>query len=189
MKKWKFVIPMIVVIILIYFFIGYRLSALGAAKNHTFLSKDAELMEEYDTGSTSIFLFESDDEEMYRTVLVEKLGLLFRSRHSTFINYNSDNLQTVGAISFTMENDAATFLSIVSNNEEVAYIEAGVEPYIERKEIKKGERIFFLFPFMKQIDFLNPMAFDEFGNKLYYYGYPKNTNVFKSEDLKWHKIE
>ncbi|MDP5274929.1 hypothetical protein [Chengkuizengella axinellae] len=189
MKKRRFVILIIVVIIFIYFLIGYRLTALGAAKNHTFLSNDAVLMEDYELGSFSIFLFKSDDEEMYRTVLVEKAGLLFRSTNSTYIPYNSDILQTVGGMSFTLKNEEATFLSIVSNDEEIAYIEAGAESYTERKEISMGERISFLFPFSKQINFLNPIAFDKYGNELYYYGYPKNTNVFKNEDLKWHKMK
>ena len=122
-------------------------------------------------------------------MLSEKSGVLFRSSVSTGIPYSSDELQSVGAISFTSEKDAATLLSVVSNDEKVAYIEAGVEPNIERKEIHKGERISFIFPFSEQIDFLNPTAFDKGGKAIYYYGLPKNVNqVHIPEDFKWHKI-
>lgn len=38
-----------------------------------------------------------------------------------------------------MKKDAATLLSVVSNDEKVVYIEAGVAPNIERKEIHKSE--------------------------------------------------
>jgi hypothetical protein len=139
-------------------------------------------------GSFLIVISKSDKEEIYQTVLSEKAGVFFRSGVSTNIPYSSDKIQTVGGISVTNENDASTLLSVLSYDEEVAYIEAGVEPNIERKEINKGERISFLFPYSEQIDFLNPTAFNKDGKKLYYYGYPKNTSVFKSEDFKWHKI-
>ncbi|MDN4608131.1 hypothetical protein [Sporosarcina highlanderae] len=189
MKKWMGLIPLLIVITLIFIIVGYRFTALSAAKSHTFLSKDAELMEQYDMGSTVLFLFKSDEEKRYRTVLSEKSGLFYRSSSSTYIPYSSDKIQTVGGMSVNTKNDEATLLSVISYDEEVAYIEAGVEPNVERKDIKKGERISFLFPFSEQIDFLYPAAFNKSGKKLYYYGYPKDTNVWKSEDFKWHKID
>jgi hypothetical protein len=126
---------------------------------------------------------------MYQTVHSEKSGLFFLSRVSTYLPYNKDEIQTVGGISVTNESDATTLLSVISYDDDVAYIEAGVEPYVERKEISKGERISFLFPFSEQIDFLYPTVFNKDGKKLYYYGYPKDTNVFRTEDIKWHKID
>jgi len=189
MKKWKLLIPLLIVIVMIFFISGYRLTALSAAKSNSFLSRDAELMEKYDTGSSVIFLFKNDKEEIYQTVHSEKSGVLFRSSASTYIPYNSDKIQTVGGISVTTKNDETTLLSVISYDEEVAYIEAGVEPYIERKEISKGERVSFLFPFSEQIDFLYPTAFNKDGKKLYHYGYPKDTNVFNGEDFKWHKFD
>ena len=76
--------------------------------------------------------------------LSEKSGVLFRSRVSTNIPYSSDEIQTVGGISFTTGNDAATLLSVISFDEEVAYIEAGIEPIVERKEIQQWRTYFFL---------------------------------------------
>ncbi len=189
MKRWIFVIQMSMVLICILFINGYRFTALGAAKSNTFLTKDAELIEQYDTGSSVIFLFKNDEEEIYQTVLSEKSGVFFRGSVSTNIPYSSDEIQTNGAISFTTDSDSATLLSVISYDEEVAYIEAGVEPNVERKEINTGERVYFLFPFSEQIDFLYPSAFNKDGNKLYYYGYPKETNQWKSEEFKWHKID
>ncbi|WP_231689639.1 hypothetical protein [Bacillus sp. FJAT-27245] len=147
------------------------------------------MIDGYKSGTSTIFLFKSDAKKAYRTVLAEKSGLLFyRSYSSTFIPYNSDKIQTVGGMSVTTENTEVSFLSIVSNDEKVAYIEAGEEPDVERKKVKKGERISFLFPYSMQIDFLNAKAYDQNGNALYYYGYPKGTTIFSPEDLKWHKI-
>lgn len=189
MKRWKLVTLILIVIILIFFISGYRFTALSAAKSNSFLQKDAHMIEEYNTGSSVIFLFKSDEEELYQTVLSEKSGVFFRSSVSTSIPYSSDQLKTVGGISFTTENDAVTFLSIVSDDEEVTYIEAGVESNVERKKINMGERISFIFPFSEQINFLYPTAYDKDGKKLYYYGYPKDTNVSISEDLKWYKVD
>lgn len=188
MRNWKLVIPILFVILLV-FFSGYRFTALSAAKSNTFLSKDAKLMEQHEIGSSSIFLFKSDKDQLYRTVLSEKTWVFFRSSVSTYIPYCSDKVQTVGGMSVITKSNAFSFISIKSNDEKVAYIEAGKEPNIERKEINKGQRISFLFPISKQIYSLNINAFDKNGNELYYYGYQKGTNVFKLEDLKWHKIE
>lgn len=189
MKKLILILPFLFIIIFIVFIGGYRFTALSAAKSHSFLSKDAELMEQYETASSVISLFRNNEEQIYQTVLSEKSGVFFRGSVSTNIPYSSDKVQTVGGISVTTENDAVTLLSIISYDEDVAYIEAGLEPNVERKAISKGERISFLFPFSEQLDFLNPTAFNKDGKKLYYYGYPKDTNVFKSEDYKWHKID
>ncbi|WP_223492091.1 hypothetical protein [Sutcliffiella horikoshii] len=187
MKILKVIIPLLLIILLLAFLSGYRFTALSAAKSHAFLTKDAELMDQYEIGSTDVFLFKSDVEQEYRTVLTQKSGVFFSSRASMYIPYSTDEIQTVGGASFNYEKDAGSFISVVSNDEEVAYIEVGVEPNIERKEIKKGERISFLFPFSEQIDFLNPTAYDKDGNELYYHGYPRDTNVFKHEEFKWHK--
>jgi hypothetical protein len=189
MKKLILITPFLFLIIFIVFIGSYRFTALNAAKSHSFLSKDAELMEQYETDSSVIFLFRNNEEEIYQTVLSEKSGVLFRGSVSTNIPYSSDKVQTVGGISATTENDAVTFLTVISHDEDVAYIQAGVEPNVERKAISKGERISFLFPFSEQLDFLYPTALNKDGKKLYYYGYPKDTNVFKSGDYKWHKID
>ncbi|WP_019244608.1 MULTISPECIES: hypothetical protein [Bacillus] len=187
MKRWSYIIPLLIAITFIFFINGYRFTSLSAAKSNTSLAKDAELMEQYDTGSSVIFLFKSDGEEIYQTVLSEKSGVFFRSSVTTNIPYSSDKIQTVGGMSVTTKNGASTLLSVISYDEEVAYIETGVEPDVERKNVNTGERISFLFPFSEQLNFLYPTAFNKEGKKLYYYGYPEDTNVL--EDFKWHKID
>ncbi|MBE4909801.1 hypothetical protein IMZ08_17340 [Bacillus luteolus] len=189
MKKWLFIFPLLVVMILLVILSGYRFSALSAAKSNAFLPADAELLEQHDIGSSVIFIFKSDKEKKYRTVLAEKKGIFYRSRISTFTPYSSDILQTFGGISYTTKNDAVSMFSIISYEEEVAYIEAGVEPNRERKEIRIGEPITFIFSFSKQIDHLNPVATNKDGEELYYFGEPENaTYTNLNEDIRWHKI-
>lgn len=181
--------PLSIVIIFILSLSGYRFTALSAAKSNVFLPEDAELMEQYDSGSSVIFLFKSDKEKMYHTVLAEK-SFFYYSGLSTYTPYSSDEIQTVGGISYTTKNDTASLLSVISYDEDVTYIEAGVEPYVERKEIRKGELITFLFSFSNQIDQLNAVATNKEGEELYYFGYPKNaTYINLNEDLRWYKID
>ncbi|QOR67326.1 hypothetical protein IM538_04080 [Cytobacillus suaedae] len=184
MKKWLFIVPLLVVIILIFMISGYRFTALSAAKSHAFLPADAELLEQHDTGSSVIVIFKSDKEEKYRTLLAEKKGMFYICRHSTFTPYRSDSIQTFGGFSFITKNDEASVFSVISYDEEVAYIEAGVEPNRERKEIRTGVPVTFIFSYSKQLDQLNPVATNKEGEELYYYGY---LNLY--EDIKWHKID
>jgi hypothetical protein len=168
---------------------NYRFTPESAALSNPALTDDFEYVDQHGIGEADVLLFKSDVKEEYRTVLAEKSGLLYRSNYSTYTPYTSDPLQLVGGVSVTTKKNALTYLSVISNDENVAYIEAGVEPHVERREVSKGERITFLFPFSEQIDKLNATAFDENGKKLYYFGYPKGTNMFRQEDFRWHKYE
>ncbi|OIJ20180.1 hypothetical protein BKP45_10210 [Anaerobacillus alkalidiazotrophicus] len=180
---------LIIMLILVGFF-GYRFTALSAAKSNTFVSNSSVLIEEWDTGSSSLFLFKDDKEETYRIALSEKLGFLYRSRASTYVPYSDDDIKTMGGMSYRTGNEEFTLLVIESNVNEVAYIEAGRELEREKQKINQGERISFLFPYNKQIDHLNALALNEDGEELYYYGYPENKNhIDLNEDLRWHKIE
>ncbi len=189
MKKLMITLPILLVIVFLFFISEFRFTAVSSAKNHAFLENDSELIGEYKVSSSYIFLFKSDKEELYRTVLTEKKWAFYRSNVSTFTPYSSDEIQTIGAMNVSTENTSATFISVISNDEEVSYVEVGVEPNIERKEINKGERITFLYPFNKQINQLNPTAFNKDKEKLFYYGYPKDTNVFNTDENKWHKVD
>ncbi|KAB2951510.1 hypothetical protein F9B85_11930 [Heliorestis acidaminivorans] len=188
MKKLMITLPILLVIVFIFFISEFRFTAVSSAKNHSFLENDAELIGEYKVGSSFIFLFKSDKEELYRTVLTEKDGLFYRSNVSTYTPYSSDKIQTAGVLNVSTGNTDATFISIISNDEEVSYIEVGVEPNVKSKRINMGERVTFLFPVSKQIYLLNPTAFNKDGEKLFYYGLPKDTNVFNTDDIKWHKV-
>ncbi|WP_409250749.1 hypothetical protein V1502_11285 [Bacillus sp. SCS-153A] len=119
--------------------------------------------------------------------MAEKSGWLYKSYTSTYVSFNSDPLRLVGGMSVTTENNALTYMSFLSMDDNVSYIEAGIEPDVRRKEISKGERSAFLFPFSELIENLNPVAYDKDGNKLYYFGYPKDTNSISMEDFKWHE--
>jgi len=85
MRILKVIIPLLFVILLLDFLSGYRFTALSAAKSHAFLTKDAELMEQYEIGSTGVFLLKSDVEQEYRTVLTQKSGVFHSSRERAIL--------------------------------------------------------------------------------------------------------
>lgn len=191
MLKWRFTIPALVVIIFVamyvFMFNGYRFSAQSAARSNTFITKNYHLFASYASGPFGIFLFKSDVNRMYRTVLSERSGPLYRSSVSVYIPYQSGALQTVGDMNYSSPDNGFTFMSFKSNNNNVAYIEAGVQPNRERKEIKEGQTISFWFDhYVSRPDI---EAFDAQGKELYYYGYPKNTSEFSSNNFSWHKFQ
>ncbi|MFO1446047.1 hypothetical protein KDN24_23155 [Bacillus sp. Bva_UNVM-123] len=188
MKKLRSIIPLLFVIIFILFISGYRFTAISAANNHSFLTKDDELVDKFDTGKSQIFLYKNEKEGIYRTVLTERTVFLYYSSFSTFIPMTTNPVRTIGGMSVTSKNDEFSLLVVESYDDEVAYIEAGKEDNQVRKSIKEGERIHFLFPFSMQIDFLNAVATNEEGETLYYFGYPEGaTHNYLNEDLIWRK--
>ncbi len=189
MRRLVLIAGSIGVAIFIFVLSAYRFTPESAALSNPSLTDDFEYVDQHGIGEAEVLLFKSDVKEEYMTVLAEKSGFLYRSKYSTYTPYTSDPLQLIGGMSVTSEGNALTYLSVLSNDEKVSYIEAGVEPHVERREVSDGERVTFLFPFSEQIDKLNATAFDEKGEKLYYFGYPKGTNMFRQEDFRWHEYE
>ncbi|MCD8510427.1 MAG: hypothetical protein LRY73_11560 [Bacillus sp. (in: Bacteria)] len=176
-------------VLFFYFFglTGYRFTPLSAAKGNPFISSDYELIDEFHGETAFLYLFKSEEEEMYRTVLSEREGIFYRSPVSISIPMTYNQIRTIGAMSSANDNgESFSLLVIESFDEDVAYIEAGRELKRERQEVKKGESVTFLFPYSKQIDHLNAIAFNEDGEKLYYYGYPNNQIFPNYKDLKWY---
>lgn len=79
-------------------------------------------------------------------------------------------------------------ISILVNDSNVAYIEAGPEGSRVKEQAEIGEPITLSWENAVQIDRLYPKAFDKNGKMLYEYRYAK-TNHIRLEDLKWHPIE
>jgi hypothetical protein len=175
MKIWVLsVFLFVLVIFMILMGNGYRFTPSSAAKSSDGFAKDAELMDEYHLESFDIFLFKSDEEEKYQTVLSEKKGILYKSPATTNIPYTSGNLQTVGYLMYSSKKGTVAMISVISKDEEVAYIEVGVEPKVRRKEVTIGERISFLFSFHAPSELQYLTAYNKEGKRLYFFGYPED---------------
>lgn len=165
---------------------GYRFSAKNAAKSNPYITKNYQLFASYKTGPFGIFLFKSNVNRMYRTVLSQRHGIFYRSNVSVSIPYQLGALETVGYFNDSTPDHGFTFMSFKSNSNNVAYLEAGEKTNHEIKEIKKGQTVFFLFD--KYLWKPDVKAFDSQGRELYYYGYPNNTSVFTVNSFKWHRF-
>ena len=172
--------------VVIFIFSGYRLTPLSAAKANPFVTNDFEFVDKYENDSSSFYLFKSDAKKEYMTVHVNKKRFIYHSNTSTSIPYSTDLLQTIGGMSIRYENKEATLFVVLSKDEKVTSIGIETEYSDERKNVTKGEPIYFLLPYSKQIDQLNAIANDKDGNELYYYGWNEG-NILR--DLKWHKIK
>ncbi|MCD5324341.1 MULTISPECIES: hypothetical protein [Pontibacillus] len=188
MKKWILLLIPVVLLITFYkvYADGYRVTALGAAKSNHFIADDVSLIDHYKLGSDDVYLFKSDKKEEYQTASATKSGFLYTSRVLVYWPYHEDEIETVGWLS----SSSGTLLSVVSHDEDVAYIEAGNGTNRKRIETEKGKRITFTFTPKNRSNNLNPVAYNKEGEKLYYYGFPEtNTPHQSTKDIKWHKVD
>ena len=181
-------VSIIFVAMYFYFFIasGYRFSPENAAKSNAFITRNYQLFASYKTGPFGIFLFKSNANRMYRTVLSKRNGIFYRSNVSVSIPYQSGALETVGYFNDSTHDHGFTFMSFKSNSNNVAYIEAGVKPNRKKEEIIKGQTVAFLFD--QYVSAPNVIAFNAQERELYYFGYLKNTSIFTDDSFKWHKF-
>ncbi|OPX86179.1 MAG: hypothetical protein A4E53_03089 [Pelotomaculum sp. PtaB.Bin104] len=75
-----------------------------------------------------------------------------------------------------------------TSDPKIAFIEVGEPNKRTRKEIKVDSPIIFSWDTGVQFNDLKPVAFSIDGTPLYEYRYPKNTNVFRDEELKWYPV-
>lgn len=189
MKKLNWLLPILLVLIVFYFISGYRFTALNAAESNSSLMEGSKLIDRFEQDAFTLFIFENEENQIYQTVLAEKKGIFYDSQISSYYPYYNDPIKLVGGMSVGTENIEFSFISAVSRDEEIAYIEAGIEPDIERKEVSVDERVYFYLDEMVQITSLNPVAYNEQGEALYYFGYPEGENNLKIEDFRWHEVE
>ncbi|WP_432664727.1 hypothetical protein R9X47_00610 [Wukongibacter baidiensis] len=190
MKKNRSFIILIIGIIAFLTLIGYRLTAESAAKAHAFLEKDAQKIEEIDFEWGKAYIYKIDD--YYRTVLAIRSGFLWRSPVSTSlknVDDKKDDLRTVGLASVTIKNKSITILAIKNSDKSVAYVEAGPELDRVKKEINPEDIVIFSWDKPFYTHDIEPIALSKDNEKLYRYGYPEGTNVFRDKDLKWYKTK
>ncbi|HDK27316.1 MAG TPA: hypothetical protein ENG48_09585 [Candidatus Atribacteria bacterium] len=190
MKKRLFFIIVIVMIIVFFLMSGHRLTPDGAAKAHAFLEKNAKIVKEIEIGWGRAYIYKIN--YYYRTVLVVKNGFLWRSPVSMTTENSADkkdNIRTIGWMNYSNNREAITILAVKSYDDEIAYIEAGTDIDREKKEIRKDETVVFLWEKPFYIDNINPIALSRNNKLCYRYGYPEDTNIFRAEELKWHKVK
>lgn len=185
-KKVIALIVFVIIVVISFLSSDYRLTPLAAAKVHSDVGKNQVLLGDVDLGWGKVYIFDTDIG--LRTVTSTKTSFLWRAPVAVRIEESEDAIKTVGWMSYTNEKgQQVTVLVVEVNDPQVAYIEAGPEDNRVRKEITKGGPT--IFSWNKSIQAnngLNAIALSADGSTLYEYRYPKNTNVFRTEDFKWY---
>ena len=183
----------IMICIVIFLFIGYRFTPLSAAKAHSFITKDDELIGEFKDDLSIFYLFKNDKEQQYRTVYVQKKLFVYVSNISTYIPFSDDPIQTIGGMSIYNKANSATLFVVHSLDENINSIQIENENLTEKKTVPSNGIVYFLEPYSKPITQLYPIALNKNDEPIYYFGYEKNNSKENSHvtlaNLKWHKIE
>jgi len=189
-RKVLFVTTLLVVILLIMYMAGFRLSPEAAAKAHAFLEKDSLLVHTEETSLGKVYVYVQDD--YYLTIMPEKKFLLWRAPASVTtkgINDKNDLIRTIGSLSVTTDKGAVTVMVINVKDDNVKYIEAGIELQRERQEVKKDKNVVFVWDKPYLYHQVNPIALSGTGEILYKYQIPMNNASIDQKELRWHKAE
>ena len=182
----------ILICVVIFIFLGYRFTPLSAAKAHSFITNDDELIGEFKNDSSLFYLFKNEKEQKFRTVYVQKRLFVYVSNISTYIPFSDDPIQTIGGMSINTKTNNATLLVVRSVDENITSIQIENENGTEKKAVPSDGVVHFLVPYSKQITELYPIALNKNNEKIYYFGYEQNNSKENSyvilANLKWHKI-
>ena len=178
-------IPVLLVCSFIYF-MGFRLDGLTAARANSFVPKDSILQDQVDYKWGTVYIFDSPEKPM-TAISMKKLGFLWISDTSVYFLRNEDPIRTIGGVSLANVKEKATVFSVIVEDPEVAYIEAGTESHREQKQVILGEPITFSWDVPIHWNDLNPKALNGEGEVIYEYRYAK-SNIIRLEDLKWYPV-
>jgi hypothetical protein len=187
-------LALMIICVVIFILIGYRFTPLSAAKAHSFVTKDDELIGQYKDDSSIFYLFKNDKEQQYRTVYVQKRLFIYVGNTSTYISYTDDPIQTIGGMSIDNKLNSATLLIVRSLDENISSIIIETENHTEKKPVPDDGIVHFLVPYSKPLAQLYPIALNKSDEPIYYFGYEKNyskevdSHVILA-NLKWHKIK
>lgn len=181
---------LVFIICAFYYISNYRFTPKNAAEAHFVFDSKFKTIGEIDFNGGKAFLYHDEDNLQFHTVLVNKEGFLYRSNSSIWhIDHEEDIIKTVGSAIVGDDNKSLTLLAVESNEPNISYIEAGIDGFRMKKDIKVGKIINFVWPINMWVHEMNAIAYDKNGEPLYRYGYPENDNFIDiKEDLRWHKI-
>jgi len=188
MKKLIIIIFVIILILVVLIASGYRLSAISAAKAHSFLDKNSVLVSEVSTNSGNVYIYKVSN--YYLTIKPERNGFLWRAPISVTtkdVNDKEDKVRTIGWMSTTKKNGPVTVVVVEVKDNEVAYIEAGLKSDRIKKEVNLNEYVVFVWEtsfFNKDIQ---PVALDKNGKVLYKYGNLIDNHT-DTRETRWRKV-
>ncbi|UVI29240.1 hypothetical protein [Paenibacillus spongiae] len=131
-----------------------------------------------------VYIFNSSEKPV-TAISIKSLGFLWLSRMSVYHYHRDDPIKTIGGVSLNNPSEKTTVISILVDDPEVSYLEAGPEGNRVKKEASIGDPMTFTWDEAVQLDRLYPKAFDKNGKLLYEYRYPITNNI-RHENLRWY---
>lgn len=192
MKDKYIFIPLVVIAVLVLgslYWGGYRTNGLSAARAHSFVPKDAILLDQVNYNWGNVYIFNS--KEKYVTAISnKKYGVFWVSRYSTFLYHHGDRdpVKTVGGVTVADGDERATVFSAVVTNPEVAWLEVGPEGNKQRKNAVLGEPVTFSWETSLNWLDLKPKALNQEGQVLYEYRFAR-ANYTDMNELRWYPVE
>jgi len=187
MRKVVFIIPALLLVVILGFFTGYRLTPESAAQAN-FYVQDAQLVIKTETSIGEVFVYKKSN--YYVTVAPQKRAFMWISRisfNTEGVDDKSDPVRLIGWFSTS----TGTAMIVQSHDNSVAYVEAGTATNTKR-EYSNQDGIF-VFNWSQAYNPLQdsePAAYTVDGNKLYTYCYGKKLSTYRDvNELRWYTLD
>ncbi|MBB4826243.1 hypothetical protein HNO89_003502 [Sporosarcina luteola] len=181
----EYIITIIVILSVIYYVSGYRLTPLAAAHSNDKELKSAKLIDVFEDPNGKYYLFQNNKKEEYRTVRVARRLFGYTSNASTWVATSQDKVQTIGGMSFKDDKWQGTLFIVKNDDTDVDSIQIETDNEIVQKKVTQGDIVHFQLPYAKQIDHLNAKALNDKGEEIYYYGYESS---YELNEIKWRPV-
>ncbi|MZQ81073.1 hypothetical protein GQF01_02850 [Paenibacillus sp. 5J-6] len=171
---------------------GTRFTPISAMKAQISVGSDITVFDQVDLPWGKVYLVDTPSGE--RTAVVRKKGpFWFCNSVTTFDNTNdSDPLRTIGWLNYQYSgvtpSESAALIAVISNDSQVAYIEAGVGVDRVKKKIEPNEPLLIWWPKTFPGSTLKPVALSSEGKVLYEYRFAQE-NVTDTKTLRWYPFK
>lgn len=165
---------------------------MSALKANSFIGKDIEVIKEVELDWGKVYIV--DTPEAFRTVLVEKYGILWSSSTSFYCNKEQvaqDKLKTIGAMNYTKNNKQKQIQILGIWNEDLEVTDIHItreDGEIFTQSAPLNELILFKWDELSNVNSMDIVGVNQEGTALYQYGYPEGTNILKDSEFKWHPV-
>lgn len=184
MKTVQILIGIVIILVISIFMSGYRFTPLSAANADDLVTKNHIFIEYYGDGTNKYYLYKSDSDKEFLTVLIEKKWFTYIRKHTVTIPYSEEKIQTIGGMTNIVSRSGQSSLIIRNSSEDVDYIKFETTDGEEEIKVSKDSYTYLSIPVNTPSVAIR--AFDIHNNYLYYYVLNHNTPL---NYLSWKPVE
>lgn len=190
-RRTALVVAMLVIVILGVRLFGGPFTSLGALRSTLHSQKGATVIDDLNFGWAQVYLVKTNSG--YETTVVQRQGFFWRVLQTGVTSKTSDPVQTISRVSDDVNGHQLSVLAVETTNTHVHSIEAGEAragnygvptSKIQKKPIIPGHPV--VFTWNDTIVNYTAIALSSRGKELYYYGFPKNTDVITTSQFRWY---